>query len=118
MQRALYKGEIGFERYIGWCIIAQNLVAMSRAGLKSGALVVGEAMPTTKTKLPAHGCDYSGRSGNWRRGPFTDPYLRLIAGVEIPTAAATVVVPSTVHTYISVTEEQLEKLPATMFRRL
>jgi hypothetical protein len=50
MQRALYKGEIGFERYIGWCIIAQNLVAMSRAGLKSGALVVGEAMPTTKNQ--------------------------------------------------------------------
>jgi IS5 family transposase len=36
MQRALYKGEIGFERYVGWCIIAQNLVAMSRAGLQSG----------------------------------------------------------------------------------
>jgi transposase, IS5 family len=32
MQRALYKGEIGFERYVGWCIIAHNLVAMSRAG--------------------------------------------------------------------------------------
>ena len=27
------------------------------------------------------------------------------------------VVPSTVHTYLSVTEEQLEKLPATMFPR-
>jgi hypothetical protein len=32
MQRALYKGEIGFERHVGWCIIAHNLVAMSRAG--------------------------------------------------------------------------------------
>src|SRR4029077_20942724 len=29
MQRALYKGEIGFERYVGWCIIAQNLLATS-----------------------------------------------------------------------------------------
>src|SRR6202011_5374472 len=36
MQRALYKGEIGFERHVGWCIIAHNLVAMSRAGLQSG----------------------------------------------------------------------------------
>jgi IS5 family transposase len=36
MERALYKGEIGFERYVGWCIIAHNLVAMSRAHLKSG----------------------------------------------------------------------------------
>ena len=34
MQRAFYKGEIGFERHIGWCIIAHNLVAMSRARLK------------------------------------------------------------------------------------
>jgi IS5 family transposase len=37
MQRALYQGEIGFERHVGWCIIAHNLVAMSRAGRKSGA---------------------------------------------------------------------------------
>ena len=36
MQRALYKGEIGFERYVGWCIIAHNIVAMSRARRKSG----------------------------------------------------------------------------------
>ena len=37
MHRALYKGEIGFERHVGWCIIAHNLVAMSRAPRKSGA---------------------------------------------------------------------------------
>jgi transposase, IS5 family len=36
MQRAFYKGEIGFERHVGWCIIAHNLVAMSRARMKSG----------------------------------------------------------------------------------
>jgi IS5 family transposase len=36
MERALYKGEIGFERHVGWCIIAHNLVAMSRARRKSG----------------------------------------------------------------------------------
>jgi len=35
MRRAFYKGEIGFERYLGWCIIAHNLVAMSRAPLKA-----------------------------------------------------------------------------------
>jgi transposase, IS5 family len=36
MQRAFYKGQIGFERHVGWCIIAHNLVTMSRAHLKSG----------------------------------------------------------------------------------
>ena len=36
MERALYKGEIGFQRHVGWCIIAHNLVAMSRARMKSG----------------------------------------------------------------------------------
>ena len=36
MRRAFYKGEIGFQRHVGWCIIAHNLVAMSRARLKSG----------------------------------------------------------------------------------
>jgi IS5 family transposase len=36
MQRAFYKGAIGFERHVGWCIIAHNLVAMSRARMKSG----------------------------------------------------------------------------------
>jgi IS5 family transposase len=35
MQRALYKGEIGFERHVGWCIIAHNLVAMGRAQVKN-----------------------------------------------------------------------------------
>jgi transposase, IS5 family len=36
MQRALYKGEIGFERHVGWCFIAHNLVAMTRAGYNRG----------------------------------------------------------------------------------
>jgi transposase, IS5 family len=34
MRRAFYKGEIGFERHVGWCIIAHNLVAMARSGIK------------------------------------------------------------------------------------
>ena len=32
MQRAYYKGEAGFERHVAFCILAHNLVAMSRAG--------------------------------------------------------------------------------------
>jgi hypothetical protein len=34
------RSQIGFERHVGWCIIAHNLVAMSRASLKGcqGAL--------------------------------------------------------------------------------
>jgi transposase, IS5 family len=32
MDRALYKSEPGFARYVGFCVIAHNLVAMSRAG--------------------------------------------------------------------------------------
>jgi hypothetical protein len=75
-------------------------------------------MPTTKNQASSARVRLLRQIRQPGRGPFTDPYLRLITGVEIPTAAATVVVPSTVHTYISVTEEQLEKLPATMFRRL
>jgi IS5 family transposase len=35
MRRAFYKGEIGFERYVGWCVIAQNLVAMTRTKPKA-----------------------------------------------------------------------------------
>lgn len=31
MVRAFYKGEVGFERYVGCCVIAQNLVAIARA---------------------------------------------------------------------------------------
>lgn len=30
MRRATYKGNQGFQRYVGWCIIAQNLVSMAR----------------------------------------------------------------------------------------
>jgi transposase, IS5 family len=36
MRRAFYKGGIGFERHVGWCIIAHNLVAMSRTRTNSG----------------------------------------------------------------------------------
>ena len=30
MVRATYKGEAGFQRYVGWCVISQNLVSMAR----------------------------------------------------------------------------------------
>lgn len=30
MLRASYKGERGFERYVGWCVIAHNLVSIAR----------------------------------------------------------------------------------------
>jgi len=30
MLRATYKGEEGFERYVGWCVITHNLIAMAR----------------------------------------------------------------------------------------
>jgi IS5 family transposase len=30
MQRATYKGDEGFQRYVGWCVITQNLVSMAR----------------------------------------------------------------------------------------
>ena len=32
MRRAVYKGEAGFERHVSFCVLAHNLVAMSRAG--------------------------------------------------------------------------------------
>jgi IS5 family transposase len=35
MKRAFYKGEVGFERHIGWTVIAHNLVAMTRPIRKS-----------------------------------------------------------------------------------
>jgi len=35
MRRAFYKGAIGFERHVGWCIIAHNLVAMTRPKIKT-----------------------------------------------------------------------------------
>jgi IS5 family transposase len=35
MKRARYKGEAGFERYVGWCIIVQDLVAIARNGRKA-----------------------------------------------------------------------------------
>ncbi|MGO8701213.1 MAG: transposase [Limisphaerales bacterium] len=42
MKRARYKGEAGFQRYVGWCIITQNLVVMARHRhkVKQGVAVV------------------------------------------------------------------------------
>ena len=34
MKRARYKGDAGFQRYVGWCIIVQDLVAIARSGRK------------------------------------------------------------------------------------
>ena len=34
MKRARYKGDAGFQRYVGWCIIAQDLVAIARSKAK------------------------------------------------------------------------------------
>ena len=30
MRRATYKGELGFQRYVGWCVITKNLFSMAR----------------------------------------------------------------------------------------
>jgi IS5 family transposase len=30
MVRATYKGDTGFQRYVGWCVISQNLVSLAR----------------------------------------------------------------------------------------
>ena len=30
MMRATYKGDTGFQRYVGWCVISQNLVSVAR----------------------------------------------------------------------------------------
>lgn len=35
MKRAYYKGDAGFHRYVGWCIIVQDLVAIARSGRKA-----------------------------------------------------------------------------------
>jgi IS5 family transposase len=35
MKRAWYKGDAGFQRYVGWCIIAQDLVAIARSGRRA-----------------------------------------------------------------------------------
>ncbi len=34
MKRARYKGDAGFQRYVGWCIIVQDLVAIARSKAK------------------------------------------------------------------------------------
>jgi len=37
MKRARYKGDEGFQRYVGWCIIVQNLVSVVRSSHKTKA---------------------------------------------------------------------------------
>ena len=54
-------------------------------------------------------------SGQGAGGYFTDPYLRLIAGVENQTTIAIMADPSTVHIFIPATAEKAEKPLATMF---
>ena len=104
MQRALYKGEIGFERHVGWCIIAHSLLATELKAMERAALdvvAVGETNARgSKTSLQSLGKNCSDKSGNWRRRPFTDLFLRLTAGVEIQAAAAIMMAQSTAQIYI------------------
>ena len=72
-------------------------------------------MPTTKNQALSARLRLFSQIKQLAQGPFTDRYRRLIAGVEIQTAAATMAAPSTAHIYISVTAEKPEKPPATMF---
>jgi IS5 family transposase len=37
MRRATYKGDHGFQRYVGWCVITQNLVSIARASVRREA---------------------------------------------------------------------------------
>ena len=34
MFRATYKGDSGFKRYVGWCVISQNLISVARTKRK------------------------------------------------------------------------------------
>jgi len=34
MNRATYKGDRGFKRYVGWCVISQNLISVARTKRK------------------------------------------------------------------------------------
>ncbi len=34
LQRCLYRGELGFSRWVGWGIIAHNLTIISRVNVK------------------------------------------------------------------------------------
>jgi IS5 family transposase len=36
MRRATYKGEPGFQRYVGWCVITKNLFSMARFQARQG----------------------------------------------------------------------------------
>ena len=44
MARAFYKGDQGFKRFVGWSVIAQNLVSMARAQARRKAALDGQQL--------------------------------------------------------------------------
>src|SRR5215469_561590 len=75
-------------------------------------------MPTAKNQASDARLQLLSQIKELHRQPFTDPYRRLIAAVEIQTAVVIMGAPSTVHIYTSVTGAKMEKLPATMFPKM
>ncbi len=47
MARAFYKGDKGFKRFVGWSVIAQNLVSIARAKARRKAASSGTLSPPT-----------------------------------------------------------------------
>jgi IS5 family transposase len=114
--RARYKGERGFQRYVGWSIISKNLFSIARYHeyQKRQPPVKEQAACPSQPDPQRNGVACSARSSVWPKSPSSARCQKPIAPAAAPAAIARAEDPSTGPTCRSATAARKARPPATM----
>jgi len=116
MLRAMYKGEHGFQRYVGWCIISKNLFSIARYQeyqKRKQAAKEQAACPNPQDRQ-RNGAACKARSRAWPKSPSSARCQKPIAPAVARAAIARAEGPSTGPTCRSATAVRKARPPATM----
>ncbi len=111
MLRATYKGDRGFKRYVGWCVISQNLISIARVKRRR------KDSENAEPFIPIHvnvGTSSYNRFNNMREGRSSAHPPKPIVPAVRPLVGATGPGQSMALTSISIFVASTARLPATM----
>ena len=116
MLRAMYKGEHGFQRYVGWSIISKNLFSIARYQeyQKRKPAAKEQAACPSQQDRQRNGAACKARSRAWPKSPSSARCQKPIAPAAARAAIARAEGPSTGPTCRSATAARKARPPATM----
>ena len=115
MLRAMYKGERGFQRYVGWSIISKNLFSIARYQeyQKRKPAAKEQAACPNQQDRQRNGAACKARSRAWPKSPSSARCQKPIAPAAARAAIARAEGPSTGPTCRSATAARKARPPAT-----